>query len=148
MEYPDLTQIQIPTPPGFPDMPIFAVGWLNGPPERPSRAPNNVNAMLITAWMELRYVHAASGQIHVCGLCPPRPKGKKGSPIRIGKQRGTLIGSGHFLVSYRKLAYAAPVLVAHYIQEHMYHPPMQFVEAVLKGQFHYDPAIAGISRVG
>lgn len=147
MERTDLSLLTLPTPQGFPDIPLYAVGWL-GALERPSRAPNRVNSRLIEVWLAKHYMPGPPGKPHLCHLCPPRPVHRSWYSLRIGKTRKQIEGRGYFLISYSRLAYAAPVLIMHYIQEHQYHPPMQFVEAVLKGQFHHYAGVAEIPRAG
>jgi hypothetical protein len=44
-------------------------------------------------------------------------------------------GHGHHLVRLGSIVYMAPRLVLHYIVEHRYRPPDEFVEAVVSGKF-------------
>jgi hypothetical protein len=43
------------------------------------------------------------------------------------------IGDGEIRVIGKSAIYAAPTLIYHYVVEHQYKPPDEFIEAVLKG---------------
>jgi hypothetical protein len=103
-------------------VPLLAVGWL----EQPHRYSRGVAPESLRINLE-RLVHAAghaySGMhfrgLHTCSLCA------KGS------------GAAHLESSYMNLlipgvrvVYAAPAAILHYIQEHSYLPPAEFVAAV------------------
>ncbi len=78
--------------------------------------------------------------VHICELCAePADVVKTFVPNRGGlidpncswiqwaKQRS---GNGEIRVSRERVVYAAPVLVVHYIEEHSYLPPAEFLKAV------------------
>lgn len=74
--------------------------------------------------------------VHVCELCIP--------PEEIGKSPGDLMerhriwwewakhraSNGEIRVSTAALTYAAPLMITHYIEEHGYCPPAEFLAAV------------------
>lgn len=67
---------------------------------------------------------------HHCEFCTQPP----GFPIlaqRDGQE--AWLGSAEIRVVYQDKVYAAPTLVYHYVVDHHYRPPDEFVEAVLKG---------------
>ena len=54
-----------------------------------------------------------------------------------GKYRGAhwaSIGNGEIRVLGPSVVYVAPALVYHYVSEHQYRPPDEFIEAVLSGE--------------
>ena len=67
---------------------------------------------------------------HTCTLC-----GKFLTEIKWKRRKFTLQGHGHYLVQLGKFVYMAPALLLHYVLEHEYCPPKEFVEAVSKGRF-------------
>jgi len=67
---------------------------------------------------------------HRCEFCSSPP------PFLTYVKRGDRevgLGSAQIRVIYQNRVYAAPDLIYHYITEHRYCPPEEFVEAVLKG---------------
>jgi hypothetical protein len=46
-----------------------------------------------------------------------------------------LAGHGHYLIRSQNVVYMAPALVLHYILDHHYRPPDEFVDAVVVGAF-------------
>ncbi|MCX4824617.1 hypothetical protein OG883_33135 [Streptomyces sp. NBC_01142] len=59
---------------------------------------------------------------HFCPWCPAR---------RVGARVDGPRGSAEIRVEGNGVAYAAPELIAHYVEVHDYLPPADFVEAVL-----------------
>jgi hypothetical protein len=49
------------------------------------------------------------------------------------------LGAGFFLIEHEGQAFYAPRLLVHYIVEHQYQPPAEFVAAVLNGRFVSQP---------
>ncbi|MBW8010508.1 MAG: hypothetical protein FVQ83_04590 [Chloroflexi bacterium] len=74
---------------------------------------------------------------HNCELCQGDdawyPGGKIGPIIKWNGQELRVRGYGHFLVQTSELVYLSPVLILHYILDHSYRPPEEFVEAVNRG---------------
>lgn len=77
---------------------------------------------------------------HLCELCP-----QPDSPVIAASQTATKVivpggpydiwmkcrrSNGEIRVSLYGVTYAAPVLIVHYIEEHHYLPPAEFLEAV------------------
>jgi hypothetical protein len=69
---------------------------------------------------------------HYCNLCP-KPAESFPQPITVKSPTGDFpVGFGEIRVQSKDgVRYAAPDLVAHYVVEHHYRPPEQFVHAVL-----------------
>ena len=68
--------------------------------------------------------------IHTCTLC-----GKGLPQFQWRDQTIQLKGHGHYLVRVEKTVYIAPELLLHYISEHRYCPPQEFVHATIHGGF-------------
>jgi hypothetical protein len=47
-----------------------------------------------------------------------------------GKWLNTRMSNGEIRVCHEGVIFASPVLIAHYIEEHGYQPPIQFLRAV------------------
>jgi hypothetical protein len=81
---------------------------------------------------------------HICEVCirpeglvetyiPNRGKLKLVDPeSEWGKWRAQRSSNGEIRVTSEGIIYAAPVLIVHYIEEHGYLPPAQFLEAIDK----------------
>jgi hypothetical protein len=68
---------------------------------------------------------------HVCELCPPPPVIMRNGQRFVEPLEQTM-GNGQIRITGRDGSiFAAPVLIVHYIKEHDYLPPKQFIEAVL-----------------
>ena len=72
--------------------------------------------------------------MHVCELCIGAPDtviGKTINPAWAGwaEPRSS---NGEIRVAGNQIIFAAPVLIVHYIEEHGYLPPAEFLEAVTK----------------
>lgn len=92
-----------------------AVGWLEaGHPYTKGAVPPDdlaaIKAHLQRAFQPARYLG-----FHLCSLCPP------GTP-----RAGTL----NLVVVTPTLLYIAPELIVHYIEDHGYRPPDEFLAAV------------------
>jgi hypothetical protein len=78
--------------------------------------------------------------IHPCNLC-----GKDSLKIE-KKNQSIFLGSSEIWIPYGENYFAAPSMILHYIEEHNYLPPQEFIESVMKfnmesifsGQLVYD----------
>lgn len=94
---------------------VRAIGWLEiGHPFTRGPVPGDILATL-KAQVVKAYQVAYHMGFHECSLCPA------------GQKR---TGLDNLLVPTRELLYVAPELVIHYIEDHGYRPPDQFLEAV------------------
>ncbi|GAA0964668.1 hypothetical protein [Actinocorallia libanotica] len=92
------------------------VGWLEaGRPYFTGPVPAAAVERL-EAIREIQWMNQCLGT-HECDLCPPEEAPEGNGEVRIPGPPG--------------VAYAAPVLVAHYITAHGYRPPQAFIDAVL-----------------
>jgi hypothetical protein len=122
---------------------VVHVGWLDGshPFQKGSVGGHLIEKMKLLA---AKPVELYRGK-HVCELCfePPHLE-KKTMPLhgividpncswaRWVNQRS---GNGEIRVHYGQVTYAAPVLIVHYIEEHGYLPPAEFLKAIGKTVF-------------
>lgn len=103
-------------------VPLRAVGWLETPhPFLTGDVQHPVVSKLKEMSQQMRsaYLHYAFRGLHNCSLCPS--------------------GSPHLDASYLNLfvpgagvVYLAPAAITHYIEEHSYLPPEEFLDAVLR----------------
>ncbi|SNX56768.1 hypothetical protein SAMN06272735_1221 [Streptomyces sp. TLI_55] len=94
----------------------LAVGWLEvGRPCATGPVPAAFTEKL-RAIIAVQSVNLCRGW-HFCDLCPPDDPARGNGEIRVPGAPGT--------------AYAAPVLIGHYIDAHAYRPPQVFVDAVM-----------------
>ena len=105
---------------------VRAVGWLeDGHPFARGPAPADFLAALKT--------HVASAYqpfifmgVHLCSLCE-----------KLGLRRQ---GHHNLLIPTADLLYVAPELVVHYVEDHGYQPPPEFIAAVLGCPVQQSPA--------
>jgi hypothetical protein len=116
---------------------VVHVGWLDGIHPYPT---GTVNTRLIEKMKLLakKPVELYRGK-HICELCAEPPGLKKTimpnsividqtSPwLQWADQRSS---NGEIRVRYGELIFAAPVLIVHYIEEHGYLPPTEFLDAI------------------
>lgn len=109
MHYPDLaTECQIAR-----GARVRAVGWLA---EGHDFSHGDVDAKVIDALTQLRddgWVHVASAGPHECEFCRGAREAR------------------NILVPAPDVLYVAPAMVVHYIEDHAYRPPREFLAAVL-----------------
>jgi len=69
--------------------------------------------------------------VHHCEFCPPPIY--EPIPNRIVSRivRDCPNGNGEIRIQYKDKTFVAPVLVYHYVTEHNYKPPSEFIQAVL-----------------
>ena len=116
---------------------VVHVGWLDGEHSFPTGliAPRLISKLKLLAKTP---VELYRGQ-HLCNICS-EPEGlvKKDVPDRVvidptcswaiwAEQRS---GNGEIRVNGDRVVFAAPVLIVHYIEDHLYLPPSEFLRAV------------------
>lgn len=141
MYYKDLTPYEYYLPFKLPN--VLNVGWLDKEFDFPKgNTPSELVEKLYEILMKEGVFESRANQIrgvHPCNLCEAH------------KFRSPFIGSCELWIPSQEadLYFAAPSLVIHYIQEHNYCPPKNFVESVLQldlerrfnGQELYDDLI-------
>ena len=158
MEIPDLTQFSADHPPSPYNFPLqlklgntwgtgrlpegstlLAVGWLGNSVKSSGTVSEQVVEELIEAYLTKAFFSDGTAGWHDCELCPGPEAwysdGKIGPVISWGSQRIRLYGHGHHLLRHGSVIYIAPVLILHYILDHGYRPPEEFLAATTEGEF-------------
>ncbi|MFC9646508.1 DUF7919 family protein [Streptomyces mirabilis] len=102
-------------------VPLLNVGWLSRSENYSKGEPH---AGLVDVLQRMTQTHRAQQTrgYHFCPWCASSLFGPRGDCPR---------GSSEIRVMGNDVAYAAPELVAHYVEAHSYLPPADFVDAVL-----------------
>ena len=109
-----------------PDPKMLAVGWLDpSVPYKKGTVEQEILKILVD--LKRRPVNLTRG-FHICPYCEydvpinpfVYPNRRGNGEIRVGGENG--------------IVYASPVLICHYIEQHEYLPPIQFLDAVRKSQ--------------
>ena len=94
---------------------------------------------LMLAYESEWIISDASRGWHDCEICKTHeqryPGGNIGPVVRWRGRDLRLYGHGHYLIRNESVVYIAPALLLHYILDHQYRPPGEFLEAVLIGSF-------------
>ncbi|MEV4318829.1 hypothetical protein [Actinocrispum sp. NPDC049592] len=102
---------------------IVNVGWLGkGTPYPSGPVPPGFRDALVRTASGYQ-THATRG-FHKCPFCGIR-RATTAEPVPL------LLGHAEFHIPGDQVTYAAPTLVIHYIDEHDYQPPQEFIDAVL-----------------
>jgi len=101
------------------------VGWLEtGHPFPPGEVPDKFAERLFQICLRSRKTRGS----HPCPFCPQSQKAK----TYLHRGKNISFGSGEIAIKGKHWkSYVAPDLVYHYIVEHHYRPPDEFIEAVL-----------------
>ncbi len=120
----------------LPGVASLNVGWLSGSmPFAQGKTSQAFKNRLFQFCLDEYVVHIARG-FHVCELCPnvSDEQWHAENQGRYGEKTQWLnIGDGEIRVIGESAIYAAPTLIYHYVVEHQYKPPAEFIEAVLMG---------------
>ncbi len=158
MEIPDLTRFSPdhpPSPYGFPlplksgdtwgigrlpkGSTLLAVGWLGSSVKSNGPVEEDVVEALLEAYDTKAVFSDGTAGWHDCELCPGPEAwysdGKVGPEIRWRSRQVRLYGHGHHLLRNGSITYMAPALILHYILDHGYRPPQEFLEATTAGEF-------------
>jgi len=115
------------------------VGWLGNSLPTTGPVPDEVVDRLLHAYQANALFIDGTHGWHDCELCPgPEawyPGGQIGPIITWRGREYRLRGYGHHLICSGTDVFMAPALILHYILDHGYGPPRDFVEAVLNGTF-------------
>lgn len=111
------------------------VGWLDADHPFETAAPSQ--ELLDALWLFLKTPVVQTRGFHTCELClrAPLPEDKRSrSTIARRGDEQLQIGTAEIRVfGERGVSYAAPTLIYHYVSEHHYKPPDEFVRALLAG---------------
>jgi hypothetical protein len=108
---------------------LRAIGWLERPGFPTGPVKKDCIDLLVNALTQGIFRDGYRG-IHGCAFC-----GQEFSTLRWNRRKISLQGHGHYLIKLGKVVYMAPELLLHYIVDHKYCPPDEFVDAVLTGHF-------------
>lgn len=103
------------------------IGWLDRSHDYPKGRTSKLFATALLRFCEI-LVNPMRG-IHGCGFCGSR----RGSMYVSVAGQELRLGFAEIRVFGRSRVYASPNLVYHYVVEHKYKPPREFVEAVIHG---------------
>jgi len=121
---------------------LRAVGWLGNQVPRSGDTREECVDRLVLAYESDWVFDDCTKGWHECEICTTkeqrRPGGKIGPVIHWRGRDLRLIGHGHYLIRSQDIVYMAPGLVLHYILDHHYRPPNEFVDAVIAGSFLTD----------
>jgi hypothetical protein len=145
MEFPDLHRFPDGHPPSpygrpvlvvkvgsgmLPDgLTLRAVGWLERPGFPTGSVSKDCVDALVAALRGGIFLDGYRG-VHGCTLC-----GTGCPEVRWRRRKVALTGHGHYLLQSGQVVYMAPSLLLHYILDHDYRPPDEFVHAVVHGRF-------------
>jgi hypothetical protein len=109
------------------------IGWLSGDYAFASAAPEE-NFVAALRRLITNPVNLYRGY-HYCEFCPPpRFERTEAVVVRMIETPGTF-GNGEIRVKGSNgLTYVAPTLILHYVEQHHYSPPDEFVHAVLNSE--------------
>ena len=110
--FPDLSPFNYgPSQPYCGDYEVLSIGWLDGEHEYPKSIPNAERLNQVKSLLtESRCINLTFG-VHLCEIC--------------GQETGN--GEYHAYNPRTNKIYAAPTLIVHYIEEHHYAPPEEFI---------------------
>ena len=112
--FPDLSPYVYGGPSRCGDYDVFSIGWLDGDHEFSKGEFNPERLSKIKIILESQSPINLTFGVHICELC--------------GNEAGN--GEYHSYNPNTNKIYAAPTLIVHYIEEHQYAPPGEFIEAV------------------
>lgn len=120
---------------------VLNVGWLDG---TQGYSQGDVPASFAEKlWAYCRVRVAGTRGMHTCEICP---EGTFGFRARRGEEE-LWLGSAEIRVfGTGGIVYAAPNMIYHYVVDHRYRPPEEFVQAVLEsnpspGSLEYETAV-------
>lgn len=118
---------------------LVAVGWLDAPHEfttgdTPDGLVDRLGTLIRDAWNPFYFLG-----YHTCTLCPEEePWSLNGKPL----------GCANLWLPGDKVIYVAPSLIIHYVHNHSYLPPREFLDAVERcpemGSGEYFSAVASL----
>jgi len=118
---------------------LLAVGWLGRTVKSSGTVSEQVVEKLIEAYLTKAIFSDGTAGWFDCELCPDPEawylEGQIGPVISWSGQQLRLYGHGHHLIRHCSIVYVAPVLILHYILDHGYLPPEEFLEATTEGEF-------------
>jgi len=123
--YPDLSPYEYAPDPD----PAYNAGWLDASVPFPTGEASSAFRQKLLATCRPQYVVRLYRGVHTCQFCP-EPE----TPVYVPWEGERItLGNGEIRAIGTDVVYAAPTLVYHYVVDHDYQPPQEFVDAVLDG---------------
>ena len=111
---------------------MLHIGWLDDLHYFP-RGEVGEEVVAKLKWLAKRPVNSLFG-FHVCQICcPPSLKNNPSKEYLKALDNPRCRGNGEIRITLNDVTYAAPVLLVHYIEDHGYLPPEEFLQAVVHG---------------
>jgi hypothetical protein len=118
---------------------LYAVGWIENKVPVTGEVPDECIDRLVDAHESDKTISDGTMGWHDCEVYTNRKQrctdGRPGFVIQWRDGELHLLGHGHHLVRLGSAVYMCPVLILHYILEHGYQPPVEFLKAVIEGTF-------------
>jgi len=114
------------------------IGWLSVEKPFETGATSQKFKDRLLKFCSDEYILVVTRGLHICEFCNRSHKLSyerwiKKQEGRYGdKAHAASIGNGEIRVLGKSAIYAAPALIYHYVLEHQYQPPDEFIEAILK----------------
>lgn len=108
----------------WPEPNTLNIGWLER--DQPFPVGETPQVFQERLWQFGSGIINATRGIHFCTLC-------ENSKIANNYNRNYRVGNAEIRVFYKDNVYAAPSTVYHYVVDHHYKPPEEFIEGVLFG---------------
>ena len=127
----------------FPNEPLtpkpLNIGWLSVEKPFETGATSQKFKDRLLKFCSDEYIVVVTRGLHICEFCNlsydlsyerwiKKQEGRYGD-----KAHAASIGNGEIRVLGKSAIYAAPALIYHYVLEHQYQPPDEFIEAILTG---------------
>jgi hypothetical protein len=118
-----------------PDVRAVAIGWLDA--SHPYTAGSVDDAFVADLFAACRmHATARTRGWHQCTLCQAETKQGLGGTVAARDGESVLLGDAEIRVAAADGTWLiAPTLVLHYVTDHAYQPPPEFIEAVSAGRF-------------
>ena len=117
------------------DVRAVAIGWLDASHPYPS---GSVDDDFVADLFDACRAHATTRTRgwHQCPLCPAEARKTVGGTEAVRDGESVLLGDAEIrVVATDGTWLSAPTLVLHYVTDHAYLPPPEFIEAVSAGRF-------------
>ncbi|MCJ7714960.1 MAG: hypothetical protein MUO54_00365 [Anaerolineales bacterium] len=118
---------------------LCAVGWLGDTVPTTGVTPSECTDRLWDVYQPKYVISDGTRGWHNCEMCEGDedwyPGGKIGPQVKWQGQEQRIYGHGHFLIHYQDHVFISPALILHYILDHGYKPPDEFIEGVCQGKF-------------
>lgn len=107
---------------------LRAVGWIDGKIFS-SGEVDEVHVALLIHGLDRVFRDGYRG-VHSCALCK-----QSDATLKWRNRKVEVKATGHYLLRLDKVVYVAPTFLLHYILDHQYRPPEEFLIALENGRF-------------